>query len=69
LAFSSIIRCISLRASLYRDDIIAEKFQATVMLGRTNSRMKDFYDIWVLSRTSEFKDDQLARAIAATFPR
>jgi Nucleotidyl transferase AbiEii toxin, Type IV TA system len=31
--------------------------------------MKDFYDIWVLSRTSEFKGDTLARAIAATFAR
>jgi len=31
--------------------------------------MKDFYDIWVLSRASEFKDDRLARAIVATFAR
>jgi hypothetical protein len=31
--------------------------------------MKDFYDIWVLSRASEFNDDRLARAIAATFAR
>lgn len=52
-----------------RETVIAEKFQAMVMLGRANSRMKDFYDIWVLSRTSEFTDDRLARAIAATFAR
>jgi predicted nucleotidyltransferase component of viral defense system len=52
-----------------RETVIAEKFQAMVMLGRANSRMKDFYDIWVLSRTSEFKGDTLARAIAATFAR
>jgi hypothetical protein len=31
--------------------------------------MKDFYDIWVLSRASDFKDDRLARAVAATFAR
>jgi hypothetical protein len=31
--------------------------------------MKDLYDIWVLSRTYEFKGDNLARAIAATFAR
>lgn len=31
--------------------------------------MKDFYDIWVLARTYEFKDDRLARAIKATFDR
>jgi predicted nucleotidyltransferase component of viral defense system len=52
-----------------RETVIAEKFQAMVMLGRANSRMKDFYDIWVLSRASEFKDDRLPRAMAATFAR
>jgi predicted nucleotidyltransferase component of viral defense system len=52
-----------------RETVIAEKFQALVMLGRANSRMKDLYDIWVLSRTYEFKGDGLARAIAATFAR
>jgi hypothetical protein len=31
--------------------------------------MKDFYDIWVLSRSFSFEDDRLARAIAATFER
>jgi predicted nucleotidyltransferase component of viral defense system len=52
-----------------RETVIAEKFQALVMLGRATSRMKDLYDIWVLSRTYEFKGDSLARAIAATFAR
>ncbi|THD46591.1 MAG: hypothetical protein E8A46_26405 [Bradyrhizobium sp.] len=31
--------------------------------------MKDFYDIWMLSRASEFNDDRLARSNAATFAR
>ena len=31
--------------------------------------MKDFYDIWLLSRVYEFNGDSLARAIAATFAR
>jgi predicted nucleotidyltransferase component of viral defense system len=52
-----------------RETVIAEKFQAMVMLGRANSRMKDFYDIWALSRAYEFPGDTLARAIAATFAR
>lgn len=52
-----------------RETVIAEKFQAMVALGRTNTRMKDFYDIWVLSRTFAFDDDRLSRAIAATFAR
>ena len=52
-----------------RETVIAEKFQAMVVLGRANSRMKDFYDIWLLSRTNSFEDDRLSRAIAATFER
>ena len=40
-----------------------------VELGRANSRMKDLYDIWLTSRTYEFKDDRLARAIGPTFKR
>jgi predicted nucleotidyltransferase component of viral defense system len=51
------------------ETVIAEKFQAMVVLGRANSRMKDLYDIWALSRTFEFNDGRLARAIAATFAR
>lgn len=35
-----------------RETVIAEKFQAMVALGRANSRMKDFYDVWLLSRAA-----------------
>lgn len=52
-----------------RETVIAEKFQAMVALGHANSRMKDFYDIWILSRSFSFDDDRLAQAIAATFAR
>lgn len=52
-----------------RETVIAEKFEAMVSRGRTNSRMKDFYDIWMLSKTYEFDIERLARAIAATFLR
>lgn len=51
------------------ETVIAEKFQAMVALGRANSRMKDFYDIWSLSRQHAFEGDRLARAVAATFAR
>ena len=51
------------------ETVIAEKFQAMVELGRANSRMKDFYDIWALSRACQFDGDRLARAFAATFAR
>lgn len=52
-----------------RETVIAEKFQAMVLLGRANSRMKDFYDIWLLSRSFTFDPDRVAGAIAATFAR
>lgn len=52
-----------------RETVIAEEFQAMVALGLANSRMKDFYDVWLLSQSFQFDDDRLARAIAATFER
>ena len=52
-----------------RETVIAEKFQAMVALGRANSRMKDYYDIWLLSQSFPFDGDRLPRAIAATFKR
>lgn len=52
-----------------RETVIAEKFQAMVDLGRANSRMKDFYDIWFLAKSYSFEGDRLPRAIAATFAR
>jgi hypothetical protein len=51
------------------ETVIAEKFQAMVALGLASSRLKDFYDIWILAQTYDFKDDRLAQAIAATFAR
>ncbi len=48
---------------------IAEKFQAMVELDMTNSRMKDFYDIWTCSRHLEFDGATLSSSIAATFER
>jgi len=39
------------------ESMIAEKFQAMVKPGILNSRMKDFYDIWVLSSMFNFKTE------------
>ncbi|MFH1866162.1 MAG: nucleotidyl transferase AbiEii/AbiGii toxin family protein [Candidatus Eisenbacteria bacterium] len=51
------------------ESTIAEKFQAMVKLGILNSRMKDFYDVWMLSGARDFKGDVLAEAIRRTFSR
>ncbi len=51
------------------ETVIAEKFHAMVVLGRANSRMKDYYDVWMLTSTFGFVPERLQRAIAATFAR
>ena len=52
-----------------RETVVAEKFQAMVALGMANSRMKDYYDLWVLSQSFDFERSRLVRAISATFAR
>jgi predicted nucleotidyltransferase component of viral defense system len=49
------------------ESTIAEKFEAMVKLGPLNSRMKDFFDIWLLSRLYEFTGETLISAISSTF--
>jgi predicted nucleotidyltransferase component of viral defense system len=46
---------------------IAEKLQAMAALGGTNSRMKDFYDVWICSKHLDFEPGTLLKAIDATF--
>lgn len=50
-----------------RETTVAEKFHAMVKLGILNSRMKDFFDIWLLSRQFAFDGEALANAIGTTF--
>jgi hypothetical protein len=58
------------RMAMYpRESVVAEKFEAMVKLGMANSRMKDFYDIWALSRQFNFDGANLSAAIQATFKR
>lgn len=52
-----------------RYTMIAEKVEALVHLGMANSRMKDFYDLWLMSRLFEFKGRILCDAIRNTFKK
>lgn len=52
-----------------RYTVVAEKLEALASLGIANSRMKDYFDLWILSRYTEFDGDTLRRAIRATFDR
>jgi hypothetical protein len=52
-----------------RESTVAEKFEAMVKLDVLNSRMKDFYDVWLLACQFDFNGPTLADAIAKTFSR
>ena len=49
--------------------VVSEKLHAIVLLGMTNSRLKDYLDLWVLLDRETLNAHTLARAIAATFTR
>jgi len=49
--------------------VVAEKLHAIVTLGIANSRMKDFYDLYILMRDKEFEYTTLSVAIKGTFDR
>ncbi|MFZ1755524.1 MAG: nucleotidyl transferase AbiEii/AbiGii toxin family protein [Caldilineaceae bacterium] len=50
-----------------RESVVAEKLHAMVALDMSNSRMKDFFDIWVLASLFAFDGTTLVRAFQATF--
>ncbi len=50
-----------------RETAIAEKFHAMVKLGELNSRMKDFFDVMLLSKNYDFAGQRLVEAIKQTF--
>ena len=52
-----------------RYTVIAEKFEAIVSLGIANSRMKDYFDLWVLLRNATLDSAILEQAVQATFTR
>jgi len=52
-----------------RYTVVAEKLEALTSLGMANSRMKDYFDLWVLARYADFDADILRRAVRATFDR
>jgi hypothetical protein len=49
-----------------RETVVAEKTQALVRLGTLNSRMMDFYDLWLLVRQFDFDGRALSEAIIGT---
>ena len=52
-----------------RYTVVAEKLEAMVKLGILNSRLKDYFDLWVLLTEEDLAPDELRRAVEATFAR
>jgi len=52
-----------------RESVIAEKLQIMVALGEVNSRLKDYFDLWLLAQRYLFSGEQLRQAVNATFKR
>lgn len=52
-----------------RYTVVAEKLDAIISLGMANSRMKDYFDIWVILRESELDLEILRSAVSATIER
>ncbi len=50
-----------------RETVVAEKLQALVQLRMLNTRMKDYFDLWVLTRQPELNKEVLGSAIERTF--
>jgi predicted nucleotidyltransferase component of viral defense system len=49
------------------ETVIAEKFEAMIDLAESNSRMKDFYDVYQLLSKKRYAPETLKSAIAQTF--
>ncbi|MBY3432693.1 nucleotidyl transferase AbiEii/AbiGii toxin family protein [Rhizobium laguerreae] len=49
------------------ETVISEKYHAMCMFGASNSRIKDFFDIWTLIRMHSFESHDLVRAVINTF--
>lgn len=68
--FPTILDSLAPRLLCYsRESTIAEKLETMARLSVLNSRMKDFYDIWLLSRQFDFNGTDLADAVRLTFER
>ncbi len=49
------------------ETVVAEKFQSMIALGESNSRMKDFFDVYRILLNYDLDEDLLAEAVQNTF--
>lgn len=51
------------------ETVVAEKLHAVVALGMSNSRMKDFFDLWLLATSFQLEPELVQTAVEKTFAR
>jgi len=49
------------------ETVVSEKFETIIKLGLLNSRMKDFYDLWLMMHQFNFNGSSLTEALKRTF--
>jgi hypothetical protein len=70
LAYPTLLDQDAPRILTYRPEfVVAEKLEAMVTLGDINTRLKDYYDLWRISRTMALPREDLIEAVRATFAR
>ena len=70
VSFPALLDAESPRLKIYpRETVIAEKVETIVKRGLANSRMKDYYDLWVLQQEKKVNPDVARMAMARTFAR
>lgn len=70
VSFPALLDAESPRLKIYpRETVVAEKFETIVKRGLANSRMKDYYDLWVLQQEKKVNSEVAKMAIARTFAR
>ena len=52
-----------------KESVVTEKFHAMVRHAALNSRMKDYYDLWLILKTFEFECRSLQKAMETTFKK
>jgi hypothetical protein len=70
LEYPSLLDLLRPRLRAYRPEtVIAEKVHAMVLLGTKNSRLRDFFDVYMLAQRESFDNEMLLAALRATFER
>ena len=68
LAFPPLLVTVTVNVRLYPlETVVAEKFAALCELGLITTRMKDVYDLWVITRREELDEPTLRHAIGRSF--